>query len=228
MRLKAVIFDFDGIIADTEPLHFRAFLTVLKAEGISLTWDEYLERYIGFDDRDMLRTVFADHNKDLTPRRMSELIARKAECFIDAVDQGVEACPGVVELIEHLAGRLPLGLCSGALLCDIEPIMIRLGLFDLFSVVVSAEQVRASKPDPESYRLAVRRLQEVFPEKSIEPDQCLAIEDTPAGIESARGAGVAVLAVTNSFPPQLLKGADHVVPTLAGMQTTDLEAVLSR
>ncbi|HKL49007.1 MAG TPA: HAD family phosphatase [Desulfuromonadales bacterium] len=228
MILKAVIFDFDGIIADTEPLHFRAFLDVLAPEGISFTWDEYLERYIGFDDRDMFRTVFTDHNKNLTPRQMSELIGRKTERFMDAVEQGVEACPGVVELVEHLAGRLPLGLCSGALLCDIEPIMNRLGLFDLFTVLVSAEQVRASKPDPESYRLAVRRLQDAFPEKSIESGQCLAIEDTPAGIESARGAGVAVLAVSNSFPSRLLAGADQVVSTLAGMQANNLEAVLSR
>lgn len=227
MILKAVIFDFDGIIVDTEPLHFRAFLDVLAPEGISFTWDEYLEKYIGFDDRDMFRTVFTDHNKKLTPRQKSELIGRKTECFMDAVEEGIEACPGVVELIEHLAGRLPLGLCSGALLCDIEPIMNRLGLFDLFTGVVSAEQVRTSKPDPESYRLAVRRLQDAFPERYIEPGQCLAIEDTPAGIESARGAGVAVLAVSNSFPSRVLAGADHIVATLDGMQMTDLEALLS-
>ncbi|NIQ95314.1 MAG: HAD family phosphatase [Desulfuromonadales bacterium] len=225
--LKAVIFDFDGIIADTEPLHYRAFLDVLEPEGLSFSWERYLERYIGFDDRDMFRTVYADHGKELSHRHLSELIGRKTGRFMDAVEDGVAAYPGVVEMIDELGRELPLALCSGALLCDIEPIMNRLGLFDLFAVVVSAEQVRASKPDPESYRLAVRRLQEIFPDGGIIASRCLAIEDTPAGIESALGAGVPTLAVTNSFPEAMLGGAHRIVSSLVDLRLTDLESVLA-
>lgn len=223
--LKAAIFDFDGIIADTEPLHFRAFLDVLEPEGYSFSWEEYIERYIGFDDRDMFRAVFAERGKQLSPRHLSTLIGRKTERFMEAVEDGVEPYPGVVELIGRLGRHLPLALCSGALLCDIEPIMNRLGLFDLFAVVVSAEQVMASKPDPESYRLAVKRLQELYPDRDIAAANCVAIEDTPAGIASAVGAGIPTMAVTNSFPASVLSRADRVVTTLEGLGGEDFEAV---
>jgi len=219
--LNAVIFDFDGIIVDTEPLHYKAFQELLVPLGLGYSWEEYLDRYIGFDDRDAFREAFRVHGRALSDQELKELIHGKAEAFLEIVSGGVAPYPGVVELIRSISGNLPLALCSGALKSDIEPILAQLGLTDAFDVRVTADEVAASKPDPESYRLAVQRLQERFPGKVNAADS-IAIEDTPAGIASATGAGLKVLAVTNSYPRERLTGAWRVVNSLAGV---DLEGL---
>ena len=220
--LSAVIFDFDGIIVDTEPLHYRAFQDILVPMGLGYSWDEYLRRYIGFDDRDAFREAFKAGGKQLDDRELSALIDEKGRAFQRAIVTGVEPYPGVVELIRSIAGNLPLALCSGALPSDIHPILKQLGIDGAFDIVVTAEDVAASKPDPESYALAVARLRGVFPERGIIPATCLAIEDTPAGIASASGAGLKTLAVTNSYPEESLGGAFKVVRSLVGIDIEGL------
>jgi HAD superfamily hydrolase (TIGR01509 family) len=220
--LAAVIFDFDGIIVDTEPLHYKAFQEVLTPLGYGYSWDEYLRHYIGFDDRDAFREAFSAGGKAIDDRELGLLIEEKAQAFQRAIAAGVEPYPGVVELIRSIAGNLPLALCSGALPGDIRPILKQLGISDLFNTVVTAADVQASKPDPASYILAVARLQAAFPERGIDPAHCLAIEDTPAGIASASGAGVKTLAVTNSYPEERLTEAGRVVQSLVGI---DLEGL---
>ncbi|MBU5613067.1 HAD family hydrolase [Geomonas azotofigens] len=219
--LKAVIFDFDGIIVDTEPLHYKAFQELLVPLGLGYSWEEYLDLYIGFDDRDAFREAFRVHGRALADQELKELITGKAEAFLRIVSGGVAPYTGVVELIRAISGNLPLALCSGALKSDIEPILAQLGLTDAFDVKVTADEVAASKPDPESYRLAVQRLQERFPGK-VEASGTIAVEDTPAGIASATGAGLKVLAVTNSYPEERLTGACRVVNSLSGV---DLEGL---
>ncbi|QXE87753.1 HAD family phosphatase [Geomonas nitrogeniifigens] len=219
--LKAVIFDFDGIIVDTEPLHYKAFQELLVPLGLGYSWEEYLDLYIGFDDRDAFREAFRVHGRALADQELKELIKGKAEAFLKIVSGGVAPYPGVVELIRSISGNLPLALCSGALKSDIEPILGQLGLTEAFDVKVTADEVAASKPDPESYRLAVQRLQESFPGK-VDAAGSIAVEDTPAGIASATGAGLKVLAVTNSYPRERLTGACRVVNSLSGV---DLEGL---
>jgi HAD superfamily hydrolase (TIGR01509 family) len=142
-------------------------------------------------------------------------VEEKGVAFQRIVASGVEVYPGVVELVRSIAGRLPLALCSGALPSDIDPILKQLGITGLFDVIVTAADVQASKPDPESYALAVARLKSVYPYKEITSEICLAIEDTPAGITSARRAGLKVLAVTNSYHEEELTSADRIVTSLA-------------
>jgi HAD superfamily hydrolase (TIGR01509 family) len=213
--LAAVIFDFDGIIVDTEPLHYRAFQEMLIPLGLGYSWEVYLRSYIGFDDRDALRDAFRTAGRSLKDRELQALVEEKGVAFQRIVASGVEVYPGVVELVRSIAGRLPLALCSGALPSDIDPILKQLGITGLFDVIVTAADVQASKPDPESYALAVARLKAVYPDKKITPEICLAIEDTPAGITSARRAGLKVLAVTNSYPEEELTSADRIVTSLA-------------
>jgi HAD superfamily hydrolase (TIGR01509 family) len=224
--LTAVIFDFDGVIVDTEPIHYRAFQDVLQPLELGYTWDEYLERYIGFDDRDAFREVFSVAGRSLDERMLAELIDRKAAAFEAAVKLGVRPYPGVLELIRSLTGNIPLALCSGALKRDIMPILDILGIGGIFDVQVTAEDVEASKPDPESYSLAVQRLAEQFPDLAIAPGTCLAIEDTPAGIASALAAGVKVLAVANSYGAERLTEAVRVVESLEGTDLAGLRAIL--
>jgi len=219
--LDAVIFDFDGIIVDTEPLHYKAFQEMLVPLGLGYSWEEYLERYLGFDDRDAFREAFRAAGRTLAAEELKSLMDGKARAFLRVVSAGVPPYPGVVELVRSISGTLPLALCSGALRGDIDPVLAQLGLVGAFDTLVTADEVAASKPDPESYRLAVRRLQELYPGR-IDPARSLAIEDTPAGILSAKGAGLRVLAVTNSYPEERLTGACRVVNSLAGV---DLEGL---
>ncbi len=210
----AVIFDFDGIIVDTEPIHYNAFQQVLNPLGLGYSWEEYMERYIGFDDRDAFREVYRAAGKEIGPEQLAALIDRKAALFEQIVQQGVTAYPGVISLLTKLKGKVPLALCSGALQSDILPILDNMAIRNVFDVLVTADDVKASKPDPQSYILAVKKLSEAFPEKCITSDRCIAIEDTPAGIASALKAGVRVLAVTNSYTADRLDGAAHVTDTL--------------
>ncbi len=224
--LAAVIFDFDGIIVDTEPLHYKAFQEVLVPRGLGYSWEEYLGCYIGFDDRDAFREAFRAGGQAIADRELKGLIEEKARAFQRIIATGVEPYPGVVELILSISGNLPLGLCSGALTSDIVPILRQLGIAGLFDVVVTAEDVAASKPDPASYVLAMERLAARFPDRTVTPETTLAIEDTPAGIASARGAGLRALAVANSYPEEKLTDAFRVVASLAGIDLEGLRLLL--
>lgn len=224
--LKAVIFDFDGIIVDSEPLHCRAFQKLLEPLGAGFTWDEYVERYMGFDDRDAFREAFRSHGLALDDKRLSRLIAEKAAMFQEVAAEGVNSYSGAVELIRSLSGKVPLALCSGALRSDIEPVLRMLSIPDAFDCIVTADDVAASKPDPASYLLSVRRLQEQFPLQQILPELSVAIEDTPAGISSAKGAGLKVLSVTNSYQAAELHAADRVVDSLSTITVEDLQQLV--
>ncbi len=225
--LKAVIFDFDGIIVDTEPLHYRAFQQILEPLGLGYSWDEYVGRYMGFDDRDAFVEAFAATGQQLSHDTLEQLIDRKARIFQEVIASGVAPYPGVVRLATELAEKVPVALCSGALPSDILPILNLLSLEKVFSVMVTAADVAASKPDPASYRLAVERLQSAFPQHGIEPATCLAIEDTPAGIASAKGAGIRVVGVTNSYPADHLTSASTVIDSLDGVTFASLNAVIN-
>jgi len=226
--LKAVIFDFDGIIVDTEPIHYQAFQEVLNPLGLGYPWDEYIELYIGFDDRDAFREVFRKASKELDEQLLDGLIKEKADVFERIVSAGVRPYPGAVELVRSLSGVIPVALCSGALSRDIGPILRQLSLSDAFDVVVTADDVRASKPDPESYLLAFSRLVMAFPEKNITPAECLAIEDTPSGIASALKAGLGVLAVTNSYPAEKLGDAASITDTLETFTLSGLVSIADK
>jgi len=223
--LNAVIFDFDGIIVDTEPLHYKAFQELLVPLGLGYSWEAYLETYLGFDDRDAFREAFRAGGRPLSDQELKDLIHGKAEAFLRIVSVGVAPYPGVVELIRSISGTMPLALCSGALRSDIDPILVQLGLTGAFDTLVTADEVAASKPDPESYRLAVQRLQEIFPGR-VDAAASIAIEDTPAGIASATGAGLNVLAVTNSYPRERLAGACKVVGSLVGIDLEGLRLLI--
>lgn len=224
--MRGVVFDFDGIIVDSEPLHYRAFQKILEPLGAGFSWDDYVDRYMGFDDRDAFREAFRVRGLPLDAVKLAELIAAKATVFHDVAAEGVVAYPGVVALISALSGQIPLAICSGALRSDIEPVLAMLGLANAFDCMVTAEDVSASKPDPASYSLAVERLQHAFPQAAITAAQTVAIEDTPAGIQSAKGAGMRVLAVTNSYPAKDLATADRIVASLSDLEPEELKTLI--
>ncbi len=213
--LQAVIFDFDGVIVDSEPLHYRAFLEVLKPRGIEFSFDEYLDRYIGFDDRDAFKEAFKQMGKKLDGPELADLIVRKAKAFERIVKSEIKPFPGSVELIRDLSNeKIPLAIASGALKDEIELILGMLSLSSYFNVIVSADQVKKSKPDPETYIVALKELEQKLSAVKLDPGACIAIEDTPAGIASAQRAGLKVVAVGHSYQREDLVAADCAVENL--------------
>lgn len=224
MYPESVIFDFDGVIVNSEPLHYRAFQAVLEPLGLGFGWQDYCDVYMGFDDRDAFREAFSVGKEQLTDNRLEQLIAQKAEIFQRIITANVPPYPGVVELIRHLHDKnIPIAICSGALLSDIEPILHNLKIAHCFSFIVTAEDVAKSKPDPACYQLTFERLRAKYQQLTM-PSASLAIEDTPAGIAAAKGAALQVVAVTNSYPSGQLQQADILVSELTELITSHFNA----
>lgn len=218
IQAQAVIFDFDGVIVDTEPLHYQAFQQVLAPLGLGYSWFEYEEKYMGFDDRDAFLETFRTDNRLISNDQLGKLIATKANCFQDIIQSGVKAYPGVVEFIKSLhSSNIPLAICSGALRSDIAPILDTLDIASCFQIIVTADDVSKSKPDPACYCLAFDKLSARWPQLQLNARETVAIEDTPAGIIAASQAGLTVIAVTNSYPQDQLGNADHITDSLSNL-----------
>ena len=211
--LRAVIFDFNGIIVDDEPIHFELFQKVFAEEGIELTQDAYYARYLGFDDRGAFSFGYREHNRSLSHDKLAELIERKAVYYQEAIRNHVAIFPGVKSLVVDLAENLPLAVASGALRNEIETILTTAGLIDYFNAIVSAEDVERGKPEPDIFLKALASLNQQNG-NAIQASDCIVIEDSKEGIKGARRAGMKCLAVTNSHPAELLKEANAVVKTL--------------
>ena len=212
--LRALIFDFNGIIVDDEPIHFQLFQRVLGEEGITLTEDAYYARYLGFDDRGAFQTGFRENNRPLSTAKLQELIERKAKYYLDAIRNHVAIFPGVKSLVTTLSLSLPLAVASGALRHEIETILTTAGLLDAFKTIVSAEDVTRGKPEPDIFLKALAALNVKHSGTPISAADCLVIEDSREGIRGARRAGMKCLAVTNSHPAELLTDANAVVKSL--------------
>lgn len=209
--MPAIVFDFDGVIADSEPLHEEALRFAARAAGMDFTHERYLAAYVGLDDRDCFAAIAGDHGVVPDAETLRGLHRAKAERMA-ALLRGapVRTFAGVAELARAAAAEGGAAICSGALRSEIEPMLGALGLGGVFSVVVTAENVARAKPDPEGYRLAVSRL-------GRDPRECVAIEDTPKGVAAARAAGLRVVAVTHTLVRSELAEADAVVESLAGL-----------
>lgn len=213
MMLRAVIFDFNGIIVDDEPIHFELFQRVLGEEGIVLTEEAYYARYLGFDDRGAFMAGFQENRRPLNGAKIAELIERKAAYYQAAIRNHVAIFPGVKSLVAKLAQNLPLAVASGALRNEIETILTTAGLINHFQAIVSAEDVERGKPEPDIFLKALASLNGLNG-NAIQASECVVIEDSKEGIKGARRAGMKCLAVTNSHPAELLGEATSVVQSL--------------
>ncbi len=220
--IHAVIFDFDGVLVDTEPLHHQAFCTVVAPHGLACDWPEYVREYIGFDDRGLFQAAFQRHQKSLADADLQTLVNAKANEFIRLAAAGVDPYPGVPDIVRNASERWPVGLCSGALRSDIEPLLNQLGLQATFGVQVTAEDVPASKPDPTCYRLTVEKLAALL-QTPLNATQCIAIEDTPAGVEAATGAQLRAWGVTHTHSQTELSAAERVFDSLPALWKALLE-----
>jgi beta-phosphoglucomutase len=210
----AVIFDFDGVLVNSEPLHFRAFEEVAATEKIEQTEAEYYSDLLGFDDKGAWKHLFASRQRELDPKTFLRVMTRKSEVMRDLIDRRqYKALPGVEECIRGLWRNYPLGICSGALREEIETMLEGVALRDCFPVIVAAEDVTIGKPDPSGYLLAVKLLGEKA-KRPLSPADCLIVEDAPKVVHSVRKVGFPVLAITNTYPAEKLSEANWVVKSL--------------
>ncbi|MFQ5430577.1 MAG: HAD family hydrolase [Phycisphaerae bacterium] len=219
--LQAIIFDFDGVIVETEPLHCRAFLEVLPAFELPLTRETYFDRLVGLADHEILRRLLAESRRSLSSQDTERLLRMKDAAYARLIAGGIEPIPGAASLIRRLADRWPLAVCSGSKRNEIERILEQAGLLPFFPIIVAAEDVRESKPDPAGYLLALRRLRERSP--VLTAGGCAVIEDSAAGIAAARAAGMRVVALRQDA--QNTADADKVVDRLDALTVADLEAL---
>jgi beta-phosphoglucomutase len=222
--LQAVIFDFDGVIVDSERLHYEAFVALSRDFGVDFDYDTYVRRYIGFDDREAFTAMLGEAPaQQVAHADVAELGRRKHLMFRRMAEQRIEVFPGVRPLIDGLAGHVPLAIASGATKADLDLCLGKIGLAERFEIVVSADDVSRSKPDPTTYALAVQRLSASRPGPELEPGRCLAIEDTDAGIRSAGAAGLRTLGVGHTGPLEDLRRAERVVASLEGLSAQTLQ-----
>ena len=210
--LQAIVFDFDGVIADSEPLHLRAFQRAFADVGLTLTPGDYYSRYLGFDDAGVFAAVFRDRGAAFTDDHVAALVAQKGEYIQESLRAGDILFPGAAEFVRTAATAIPLAIASGALRHEIEEILDATGLRDCFTTIVAAGETAQGKPSPEPYARAFHLLKKTHAD--LASNRCVAIEDSRWGLESARGAGLRCVGVTNSSPASELPGAELIVDGL--------------
>ena len=228
--LRAIIFDFDGVVADSEPVHCAMFQRVLGELGIYLSSQEYYAEYLGYDDKGCFAAVLKARGRPAPQKLIDELVARKAVVYLDHIRAHLFIFPGIRELVREAAKRYRLAIASGALRQEIEFILEEAGIRKEFEHITSSEDVTRGKPDPQAFLHALASLNRTTPSNSgrLTPEDCLVIEDSIPGIQAARRAGMKVLAVTNTHPAEDLQAADLVLPSLESVQLQDLESRLWR
>jgi HAD superfamily hydrolase (TIGR01509 family) len=213
--LKAIIFDFDGVIADTEPIHLKMFQKVLDEEGITLTEEEYHQKYLALDDKGCFSAVLSDNGREVDKKLVEDMIRRKSVYFDEYVKDNIIIFPGVVNFVRKVAKEHLLAIASGALRHEIEFGLEAAGIRQEFQAIVSAEDVEKGKPEPEPFLKALQELNNIHSSSSqIQPSECLVIEDSLHGIAAAHEAGMKCLAVTNSYSADELSEADWVTDSL--------------
>ena len=220
--LTAIIFDFDGVIADTEPLHFAGFRQTLAEIGISLTESDYYSNYLGYDDRGCFIAALTAHRQPIDPAALARLMQRKAHAYLESLKDHLVIFPGIREFVRAAAAAYPLAIASGALRHEIEVILNQAGLRKEFLHITSAEDVTRGKPDPQPFLQALIALNRQRREQPITAESCLVIEDSIPGIRSAKTAGMKVLAVANTHTIEDLHEAHAVAQSLSQVRLSEL------
>ena len=222
--LRAIIFDFDGILVDSEPLIMKLIQEMAAREGWLLSEEEYYRNYLALDDRGVVEHLWHSHGRSLSDARRDELLRWKARAYEKIIHNGLPPMPGAVEFVLRAAEHFTLAIASGSLRVEIEHLLRKVGLREKFAVLATADDCLRSKPDPEIYLKALSRLQEIpqLHEPRLQAGECLAIEDAPHGVVAAQAAGMKCLALTHSRPQAELLHADWVARQFA---VVDLEII---
>jgi beta-phosphoglucomutase len=218
--VRALIFDFDGVLADTEGLHCAAFQAAAGSIGLAMTRDDYFRCFLGLPDRDCLNALCVRAGRQLTAAALDDLCARKRRefaCLLPAA----QLYTGVAGTLWRLHARFTLAIASGAYRDEIEPILLQAKVRQLFAAVVGAEDVRTGKPAPDPF---LRALEEMRRRDAVlTAAACVVIEDSPNGIAAARTAGMRCVGVTTHHDRAAL-AADLVIEHVNQLRVEDLGA----
>jgi beta-phosphoglucomutase len=221
--LKAVIFDFDGVISDSEPCHFAAYNKILADFGIQVNKEEYYAEYLGFTDYEAFEDIQKRYKTDFKGMSIERLVEHKAEVFQELIRKTGHLIDGIVELVGELeTNDIKLAINSGATSADIKVMLAGTAIEDSFDIIVSADDVSRGKPDPEGYLLTLKKLNAVSP-FPVSAKQCVVIEDSHWGITSAKKAAMRVIAVTGSYPAGELKDADMIIDSIRQLKIGDMQ-----
>jgi HAD superfamily hydrolase (TIGR01509 family) len=204
--VHALIFDFNGVLADDDPIHMRALQQVAEEEGLSITETEYLDKYLPLNDWDCFRLLFETHARPLSPEKRNDLIQRKSVYYYKAISDMSVLFEGAATAVKSAAGRFKLAIASGARRDEILHILRQANLQPFFDAIVAAEDVTHGKPHPEPFARACVALNELY--GSIEPAGCIAVEDSIGGIMSAHEAGMRCLGIAHSYSTDRLRTAN--------------------
>lgn len=220
--LQAVIFDFDGVITDSEVLHLRSFNEVLAQYGIEIATKDYYKDYLGLSDVDLLNVLVEKGLLKLDGDQIKNLAERKKQIYEKLAKTEGSIIEGVRDFLQMLEqNNIPIAICSGALLAEIELILEQANLRHFFEVIVSAEQVKKGKPNPDGFLLTLQRLNEEV-ENTVSANQCVVVEDSHWGLEAAKAAGMHTVAITNSYEAEELNMAEKIITRLSELSINEL------
>jgi len=232
MTLKAVLFDFNGVIINDESMHERLINQLLIEENMRPNPEEFRRFCLGRSDRACFASLLSNRGRITTEAYLDDLVARKARIYQRELQtlEPLPIYPGLHDFIFKLrAANLKMAIVSGALRSEIEVVLTRARLKDDFSVIVSGDEKLTSKPAPDGYLLAVERLNQANPTLNLQPHNCLAIEDTFPGIQAAHDAGIPVVGVANSYPYHLMqRWANWAVDYLSDLELDRIQELFAR
>ena len=229
--IKAIFFDFNGVIIDDEMIQMKSYAEVLRGHEIDLTEEMYFSG-LGMDDRTFVRAMFAKAGKTVSDPVLREVIESKTKVHREVIKDELPLFPGVLTFLKTTSRHFALGLVSMANQKEVRYVFERAHLDPLFSVVVTAEDTSVCKPAPDCYAAGLTKLNEKRQRERLLPllsGECLAIEDSPPGVESARAAGMRTLGVTNTVGEDPLRaaGADVVTHSLSDWNVDSVRLVYS-
>src|SRR5262245_17209131 len=204
--IRALIFDFNGVLANDDPIHMQAFREVAREEGLAFTDEEYIDRYLPLNDRDCFKSLYEKYSRPLPASKLGELIQRKSVYYFRAIADRSVMFESAAAAVQAAMGKVPLAIASGAKINEIRHILSEAGLHGCFTAIVAAEDVKFGKPHPEPFLRALDKLREREP--SLKASECVAIEDSIGGIQSAHEAGMRCVAVAHSYGRDRLQTAN--------------------
>lgn len=233
MALKAVLFDFNGVIINDEPLHEQLIEQILISENLRPQPGEFRKVCLGRSDRTCLRDLLANRGRVVSDSYLDELVRRKAQAYQQLFTEKQDKLPifpGLEDLIFQLRSRnIKLAVVTGAIRSEVELVLTKTTLAKHFNAIVAGDEINNSKPAPDGYLLAVERLNQLYPDTNLQPTECLAIEDTPAGITAAKLAGIPVLGVANTYPFHMLqRQANWTVDYLHDLEIERVQKVFAQ
>ena len=217
--IRAFLFDFNGVVADDETPHLHCFQQALQEAGLVLSKEDYYGAYLGMDERTCARMLLEQRDGTCREAEVSRIGDRKAELFrMHSATHKPLLFPGVLEFVKAARGRYRLAIASGGRRAQIDDALAGTAIEFDFDVIVTAEDCPSGKPDPAIYVLTRERLNAIeISHRKITSGECLVIEDSLAGIRSARAAGMRVIALATTYPIDKLHEAECVFTTLEGL-----------